>query len=212
MTNVRTHVRIVIRRKPACPKEPMQEPYQNIWVYCLACSFATFWRSERAFQKLAFRNAHSDRSLFPITYMVYQIHPSWHFSKASRLVWFLAYYPTIQRWPNPPSIRDIGSHFNSALSRHLSDGFRWDFFLTNEVVSEVLFMEKKGLRAPTDSNGGWGHWEIAYKHLCDLANPFSGGQKKDRQGSDGLKAIINPLDFRIPERAFCVLRFGSAKF
>ena len=40
-----------------------------IWpVKNLACSFGTFWRSERAFQKLAFRNARSDGSFFPITY------------------------------------------------------------------------------------------------------------------------------------------------
>ena len=37
-------------------------------VYPLACSFGTFWRSERAFLKLAFRNARSDGSFFPITY------------------------------------------------------------------------------------------------------------------------------------------------
>ena len=51
------------------------------------------------------------------------------------------------------------------------------------------------------------------KHLCDVANPFSGGQKRDRRGSEGLKAIIHPPAFgtRVPERAFCVLRFGPAK-
>ena len=78
--------------------------------------------------------------------MVHQIHPSWHFSKASRLVWLLAYYPTIQTWLNPPSIRDIGSHFNCALSRRLSDGFlshKWGW-----VWNLFFFVKKKGLRAP----------------------------------------------------------------
>ena len=50
-------------------------------------------------------------------------------------------------------------------------------------------------------------------NLCDVANPFSAGQRKDRQGSEGSKATIKPPAFgtRVPECTFCALRFGCAK-
>ena len=67
----------------------------------------------------------------------------------------------------------------------------------------IIQPSKHDSGASTGSNGGWSHQEI-------VANPFSGGQKKDRQGSEGLKATINSPAFgtRVPQRAFCVLRFG----
>ena len=145
--------------------------------------------------------------------MVGQIHPSWHF----RLPGWSGFWLIIQ-----PSKHDSTLRVYETLDPILIVHF-WGVFLMALGLGETsfsqmrlglkpIFAKKTGLRAPTGSNAGWSHQEIVKTSLW-CSESFSGGQKKDRQGSEGLKTTINPPAFgtHIPERAFCVLRFGPAK-